>query len=191
MLDDQRAALALIAIISGFMGAIQGVSAMPAGSTALLANALIFVQHSVSASLASWAATGIFSRSRWMIQLQGIVMVLLGGLVFAVAIRRLRIGSEPWPQAMVLLGVFALIASLVCGAIMLRHRGARTDLTTVWHLSRTDAVSNIAVVAAGFSVALTRSNIPDLVIGGAMAVFFALSGWRIAQSGQISDRPTP
>ena len=191
MLDDQRAALALIAIITGFMGCIQGVSAMPAGSTALLANALIFVQHSVSASVASWAATGMFTRSRWMVQLQGIAMVLLGGLVFAVALRRLRIGSEPWPQAMVLLGTFALIATLACGAIMLRHRGARTDLPTVWRLSRTDAVSNIAVVAAGFSVALTRSNIPDLVIGGAMAAFFVLSGWRIAQSGQISDRPSP
>jgi Co/Zn/Cd efflux system component len=191
LLDDQRAALALIAIITGFMGCIQGVSAMPAGSTALLANALIFVQHSVSASLASWAAAGVLSRSRWTIQLQGIVMVLLGGLVFAVALRRLRIGSEPWPQAMVLLGIFALIASLACGAIMLRHRGARTDLPTVWHLSRTDAVSNIAVVAAGFSVALTRSNIPDLVIGGAMAAFFALSGWRIAQSGQITDGRSP
>jgi Co/Zn/Cd efflux system component len=188
LLDDQRAALALIAIITGFMGCIQGVSAMPAGSTALLANALIFVQHSVSASLASWAASGVLSRSRWMIQLQGIVMVLLGGLVFVVALRRLRIGSEPWPQAMVLLGILALIATLACGAIILRQRGARTDLATVWHLSRTDAVSNIAVVAAGFSVALTHSNIPDLVIGGAMAALFALSGWRIAQSGQISDR---
>jgi Co/Zn/Cd efflux system component len=191
LLDDQRAALALIAIITGFMAAIQGVSAMPAGSTVLFASALIFIQHSISAILAFWVAMGVVSRKRWMIQLQGIAMVLLGGLVFAVALRWLRVGSHPWPQAMVLLGTFALIASLACGAIMLRHRGARTDLPTVWRLSRTDAVSNIAVVAAGFSVALTRSNIPDLVIGGAMAAFFVLSGWRIAQDGQISDRPSP
>ena len=191
MLDDQRAALALIAIITGFMACIQGVVAMPAGSTAMLANALIFVQHSVSASVASWATTIGQRRSRFTVQLQGIAMVLLGALVIAVSVRRFLIGSVPHPELMVFFGFAAVIASLACGAIVLRNRGMSTNLATVWNLSRTDAVSNIAVIAAALAVALTRSRIPDLVIGGAMAAFFALSGWRIASSGQLTDRPLP
>jgi hypothetical protein len=39
-------------------------------------------------------------------------------------------------------------------------------------------------------VALTSSNIPDLVIGGGMAALFALSGWRIALTGRLeAGRP--
>ena len=34
------------------------------------------------------------------------------------------------------------------------------------------------------AVALTRSHIPDLVIGGAMAGFFVISGWRIMLTGR-------
>jgi hypothetical protein len=38
---------------------------------------------------------------------------------------------------------------------------------------------------------LTGSNIPDLVIGGAMAGMFFLSGWRIAISGRLDAGRTP
>ena len=191
MVDEQRAALAFIAIIAGVMGCIEGVMSMRAGSTAILADALVFVNHSISATLASWSLTGKFFRSRLVIQLQGIFMMLLGLAVFAVAVRRFMIGSAPRPLVMIILGAFALGASLMCSAIVLRQRGLVAMPQTVWKLSGADAVSNIAVVAAGALVALTFSNIPDLVIGGAMAGYFTLLGWRMAASGQPYNHRTP
>ena len=191
MLENQRAALALIAIVTGVVACIQGVMSMRAGSTALLASALIFVQHSISASVASWALSMAFARSRWIVQLQGLMMLVLGGLVFAAAIRRFLIGSVPHPLTMMVLGGLAIGATMTCGAILLRQKEQVTNWRSVWQLTRADAVSNVAIIAAAALVALTRSNIPDLVIGGAMAALFALAGLRMAISGQTANRRLP
>ena len=191
MLDDQRAALSFIAIITGFMACIEGVYSMRYGSTAMLSDALNFVQHSISASVASWATAAAFARSRLAVQLQGVVMMVLGVLVVLAAFRRSIVGSVPHPFAMIVMGSAALAASLSCGAIVLKHRKLPTTLSTVWSISRTDVVSNMALIASAVAVALTRSNIPDLVIGGGMAALFALSGWRQATRGQLVDRQLP
>jgi Co/Zn/Cd efflux system component len=191
LVENQRAALALIAIITGVVACMQGVMSMRAGSTALLASALIFVQHSLSASIASWALSWPFARGRWIVQLQGLFMAVLGLLVFAAAIRRFLIGSVPHPVAMIILGALALGATMICGAIMLRQSAQVTSWGSVWRLTRTDGVSNVAVIAAAVTVALTRSNIPDLVIGAVMAVLFALAGLRMTISGQAADRRLP
>lgn len=156
--------------------------AVPAASTALAADALSFVQHSISAWIALRVSMGL-TRARWMTTVQGAVMMLLGALVVAIAVRRLFMGSFPHPVTMIVMGAIALVAHLSCCAIMLHSRGQLTSLEALWRFSRNDAVGNIAVIAAAGAVAATRSNIPDLVIGGAMAGFFILSGWRLMTSG--------
>jgi Co/Zn/Cd efflux system component len=185
MLSNERVALALIAILTSFMAFVESMLAVPAGSTALAADALTFVQHSVSAGFALWVAAGTITRPRWTVQLQGAVMMLLGILVCAIAVRRFYLGSVPHPLMMMVVGAIALAASLTCAGIMLRHRSAPAGFNPMWRLSSTDAVGNIAVIAAGAVVALTRSNIPDLVIGGAMAALYVITGWRIASSGRL------
>jgi Co/Zn/Cd efflux system component len=191
MFGTERAALALIALITGVMGFIESMAAVPAGSTALAADALTFVQHSISAGFALWATAGTITRQRWTVQLQGFTMAILGALVVVIAVRRFIMGSLPHPDVMLIIGTLALGAHLTVGAIMLGQRGQPMSLKALWRLVRTDAVGNIAVIAAGVAVALTRSNIPDLVIGGAMAALFFLSGWRIAISGRLDAGRTP
>ncbi len=183
MLDHERIALALIAFITGMMAFIVSMVAVPAASTALTADALSFVQHSMSAGFALRAATGL-KRQRWMVVVQGAVMMLLGALVVVIAVRRLFMGSFPHPVTMILMGAVALIAHLSCCAIMLHSRAQLTSLEALWRFSRNDAVGHIAVIAAAGAVAATRSNIPDLVIGGAMAGLFVIAGWRLMTTGR-------
>jgi len=185
MMENERVALALIALITGVMGFIESMMAVPAGSTAMAADALSFVQHSISAGFALWATSGTITRQRWTVQLQGLVMAILGALVCVIAGRRFLIGSVPHPLSMIVIGAIALLADLAVGAIVLRQRRMLTGWTPLWRLSRADAVGNIAVIAAALAVVATRSNIPDLVIGGAMAAFFFISGWRIALTGRL------
>jgi Co/Zn/Cd efflux system component len=185
MMENERVALALIALITGVMGFIESMTAVPAASTAMAADALSFVQHSISAGFALWATSGTITRQRWTVQLQGLVMAILGALVCVIAVRRFLIGSVPHPFAMIVIGAIALLADLAVGAIVLRQRRALTGWTPLWRLSRADAVGNIAVIAAALAVVATRSNIPDLVIGGAMAGLFFISGWRIALTGRL------
>ena len=182
---DERVALSFIALITGMMAFIESMVAVPAGSTAMAADALSFVQHSVSAGFSMSAAAMSMTRQRWTVQLQGLLMAVLGALVCLIAIRRFYFGSVPHPMMMIVVGVIALLAHLAVGAIMLRQRRALTSFRALWRLIRTDAVGNIAVIAAALAVSGTRSNIPDLVIGGAMAAFFFLSGWRIAVTGRL------
>jgi Co/Zn/Cd efflux system component len=185
MLENERVALALIALITGVMGFVESMLAVPAASTAMAADALSFVQHSISAGFALWATSGTMTRERWTVQLQGFVMALLGALVCVIAVRRFFIGSVPHPFAMLIIGAVALTADLAVGAIVLQQRRLLTGFAALWRLSRTDAVGNIAVMAAAAAVIATRSNIPDLVIGGVMAAFFFVSGWRIAITGRV------
>jgi Co/Zn/Cd efflux system component len=191
MLENERVALALIALITGAMGFIESMIAVPAASTAMAADALSFVQHSISAGFSLWTATGTFTRQRWTVQLQGLVMALLGALVCVIAVRRFFLGSVPHPLAMIVIGAMALTAHLSVGAIVLSQRRMLTGLPALWRLIRTDAVGNIAVIAAAMTVAATRSNIPDLVIGAVMAAFFFVSGWKIAITGRLdAGRPS-
>jgi Co/Zn/Cd efflux system component len=185
MLEDERVALALIALITGVMGFVESMIAVPAASTAMAADALSFVQHSISAGFSLWATAGTMTRQRWTVQLQGLVMAILGALVCLIAVRRFFLGSVPHPLAMIVIGVAALTADLAAGAIVLRQRRMLTGFAALWRLSRADAVGNIAVIAAAVAVYATRSNIPDLVIGAVMAAFFFVTGWRIAITGRL------
>ncbi len=185
MIENERVALALIALITGIMGFVESMTAVPAASTAMAADALSFVQHSISAGFLLWATAGTMTRQRWTVQLQGFVMAILGALVCLIAVRRFLIGSAPHPLAMIVIGAIALLADLAVGAIVLRQRRALTGWAPLWRLSRADAVGNIAVIAAAVAVVATRSNIPDLVIGGVMAAYFFVSGARIAVTGRL------
>ncbi len=190
MFANERVALLLISWIAALVACIEGLISVPAGSAAMLANALIFLQLSINASFAFRAACGDGARQRWSVQLQGAAMMLLGGLVCVVVLRWWMIGSIPHPNLMIGMGVLAFLASLGFSAIMLRLSSAPRGFASLWRAGRSDAVSNVAVIAAGIAVALTNSNIPDLVIGGGMAALFALSGWRIAMTGRIeAGRP--
>ena len=184
MFAQERVALALIALITGLMGFFESMIAVPAGSTALAADALSFVQHSMSAGFSLQALSGTMPRARWTVHAQGAVMALLGALVCVIALRRFYLGSVPHPMLMTLVGLVALLAHFVSCAIMLRLRGATVDLVSIWRMAQSDAVGNIAVIAAAGMVALTRSNIPDLVIGAGLAALFVISGWRVAVTGR-------
>ena len=189
MLEHERIALAMIALITGMMGFIESMVAVPAASTALAADALRFVQHSVSAGFALRLATG-FARPRWTVQLQGIVMMVLGALVCVIALRRTLQGSFPHYLTMIVMGMIALVAHLVACAFMLHSRGQLTSVAALLRFSRTDVVGNVAVIAAAGMVVALRSNIPDLVFGAAMAGLFFMSGWRIAMTGRVDAGQT-
>ena len=183
MQDHERVALAVIALFTSMMAFVLGVLSAPAASTALAANALTFVQHSFSAGFALRTSTG-FQRPRWTVQLQGVVMMLLGGLVCAIAVRHLLLGSDPKYGWMITLGVVALFAHFGVCAIMLHSRGQLNSVLSLWRFTRPDAVGNIAVIAAALMVAALGTNVPDLVIGTGMAGLFVLAGWRIALTGR-------
>ena len=60
------------------MGFVESTAAVPAQSTALAADALIFLRESALAWLAMWVMAGAFRRTALIARIMGVVMILSG-----------------------------------------------------------------------------------------------------------------
>ena len=69
------------------------MAAVPAQSTAMAADALLFLRESILAWLGMWMAVGAFRRTAIVARIVGVVMMALGAGVFAIALGRLAAGS--------------------------------------------------------------------------------------------------
>jgi Co/Zn/Cd efflux system component len=193
MPEKTRAAIAIVAFISGLMGFVESMAALPAVSTALAADALNLLQQSVNAGFALWAFAGV-RRQRWTIWMQALFMIALGAGVCLIAAGRLVVGSQPQPFAMAIVGTVMLLATLACAAIMVRDRqqaqGSKrpVNFRSVWTYRSQDVVGHVAVIAAAAAVAVTQSRIPDIVIGGVMAVIFLTAGWQALVNGRVDEQ---
>jgi hypothetical protein len=77
------------------MGFVLATAAVPAQSTALAADGLIFLRESALAWIAMWMSVGAFHRTAMIARIIGLVMVLLGAGVLAIALARLRWSRVP------------------------------------------------------------------------------------------------
>jgi Co/Zn/Cd efflux system component len=106
----------------------------------------------------------------------------LSGVVLADVLRRAASGGEPVDWMMIAVGLLALTANTVCLALLARHRGAGAHLRASWIFTTNDTLANLGVIAAGLLVAATGSQVPDLVMGTAIAVLVASGAVRILRS---------
>ena len=180
-----RAALAVIAIICGAMGFVVSMAAVPAQSTALAADALLFLRESALAWLAMWIAVGAFHRTALIARLIGMVMIALGAGVLAIAVGRLSVGSHPEPMTMAGFGAIALAAQIATGALALRHRGERISIGAVWRVSRDACMAHLLVIAAAAVTAFLKIRYGDIVVGAAIAAMYVVNGLIMVVSGRL------
>ena len=80
-------------------------------------------------------------------------------------VRRFIAGSEPVSGLMMGMGLVALIANVICLVLISKKRDAGAHMKASYIFSANDVIANAGVILAGFLVAMTGSNYPDLVIG--------------------------
>jgi Co/Zn/Cd efflux system component len=83
--------------------------------------------------------------------------------------RRVIFGSDPEPVYMVLIGLVALAANVLCLGLIAKHRDGGVHMRASWIFSRNDVIANVGVILSGGLVFLTGVRWPDLVIGLAIA----------------------
>ena len=114
--------------------------------------------------------------------MSGTLLLLLGGGVLVDALRRIMSVSEP--ESLVMMGVATI--SLVVNAIVIRmltrFRKGEVHLRAAWLFTRADIVANIGVILSGVLVLLTRSRLPDIVVG------VAIGGYVIREAVEILAR---
>lgn len=110
---------------------------------------------------------------------KGIIMFLFAIAVFARASYQVIVGASPTASIMGTIGLVALLANLLCLALLTRHRQDNLNMSSVWLCSRNDIIANTSVLLAAVLVALTHSILPDLAVGLLLTVVFAKSAGKV------------
>jgi len=95
----------------------------------------------------------------------GWLQIALALGVLSEVARRFLYGSEPVSVLMMSFGAVALIANITCLLLIFKSRNQGSHMKASWIFSANDVLANAGVITAGVLVAVTGSQMPDLVIG--------------------------
>jgi cation diffusion facilitator family transporter len=176
---DQRRVLIVVLVINAVMFFAEFGAGLVAGSAALMADATDMLGDALVYGVSLYA---IARSDRWkagVAAFKGAFILLLGlGILVNVAIK-LQSGVPPSSLLMLIFGGAALVANLVCLALLWRFRRQDVNMASTWECSRNDVISNVGVLAAAGLVATTSSPWPDIVVGLAMAAVVLRSAVRV------------
>jgi cation diffusion facilitator family transporter len=146
-----------------------------AGSTALLADSLDMLGDALVYGFSLYV---IARDDLWKARaatLKGVIMAGFGVFVLGQALYKLAVPAVPNPTIIQGMALIALVANAVCLLLLWRHRGDDVNMRSVWVCSRNDIVANVAVIGAGVGVWWWQSQMPDILIGLAIAALFLKS----------------
>lgn len=171
----QLGVLKIVLVINLVLFFVEIISGIIAHSTALSADSLDMLGD---AAVYGFSIYAIHKGELWKLKaarLKGNLMALFGIGVLAEAIRRSFLGIVPVAETMGVIGSLALAANLICLFLLWRHRSDDVNMRSTWTCSRNDIIANSSVLLASLFVKLTHSAVPDLVVGGSIAVLFLAS----------------
>jgi cation diffusion facilitator family transporter len=175
----ERRTLWLVLWINATMFLLEFSWGWRAGSSGLLADALDMLADAVVYTLSLVAVGRSLKQQRRAAELSGWLQIALAVLVLADAVRRFIGGSEPLSGPMMVVGLLALIANVVCLFLVRRHRDGGVHMHASVIFSTNDTVANVGVIVAGVLVAWSGSSLPDLLIGAAISLLVLRGGQRI------------
>lgn len=80
---------------------------------------------------------------------------------------------------MVLVGLVALTANVVCLRLIAKHRDGGVHMRASWIFSRNDVIANAGVILGGGLVYATGVRWPDLLVGAVIALIVFRGGLAI------------
>ena len=173
--------LALVINAGMFLAELAG--GVLADSSALIADSLDMFADAAVYAIALFGAGQAVSGQRRAARLSGwLQMTLAGGALFEVA-RRTLVGSEPVSSLMMAVAVAALAANATTMWLLARHRGGGAHMKASWIFTTNDVLANVGVIVGAVLVRITGTAIPDLVVGGVIAVIVFSGAVRILRLG--------
>jgi Co/Zn/Cd efflux system component len=169
-----RRAVFVVALLNlGYFG-VEFAVALAIGSVSLFADSVDFLEDASINLLILVALTWSAPRRALLGMVLAGILLVPGFATLWTAWDKFWLPLPPAPIPLTLAGTGALAVNLTCAVILARYRGHAGSLTRAAFLSaRNDAFANVAIIAAGFVTAATRSGWPDLVVGLAIAVINA------------------
>jgi Co/Zn/Cd efflux system component len=180
-----RTALGLAAAINFVVFGIEVAGALYANSIALMADAIDFLEDSITYTMAI-ALIGLGARPRALFGAATAFLMIVPCVWIAIkTVDQLMEGYPPDPLPMGAIGLVALAANVYSAIILLPHRRGDSAHQGVWLSTRNDALGNVAIVLAAVVTAFTGSIWPDVLVGLAIA---ALNIWAALEIGKLAWR---
>jgi Co/Zn/Cd efflux system component len=186
-----RRVVRLAAILNLAYFGVEFAVATAIGSVSLFADSIDFLEDTAVNFMIllalDWSPR---YRARMGMVLSGVLLVP-GVATLWTAWRKFAVPIPPSPLPLSLAGAGALAVNLSCAIMLARYRQHSGSLTRAAFLSaRNDVLANVAIVAAGFVTAYTRSVWPDLVVGLGIALMNADAAREIYQLAREEHRTT-
>jgi len=173
---EQSRVLWLLLVINVTMFIVEIVTGIIAESTGLVADSLDMLADAAVYAIGIYAVGKADSIKINAASTSGIFQIILALGVAAEIARRLIWGSEPEPLFMIGISIVALIANVVCLALISKHREGEVHMRASWIFSKNDVIANSGVILAGVLVHVLHSRLPDLVIGTVIVLIVLRGG---------------
>ncbi len=175
---EKKTLITLLAI-NAFMFVVEITLGWLAQSTGLIADSLDMLADATVYGLSLYAVgKGILQQAR-AARVSGYLQIILGfGVLFEV-IRRMLFGSEPQSTLIIVVGVVALIANVVCLVLISKHKDGGVHMRASWIFSTNDVIANLGVIISGVLVIVSGSRYPDLVVGTLISIVVIRGGIKI------------
>ena len=180
-IEIQHRVLVLLLAINATMFCLEIVAGILANSTALLADSLDMLADATIYGIALYAVGKTDSAKRTATLASGIFQGALGLLVVGEVIRHFLRGSEPTSLVMITVGAAALAANVSCLWLLRKQRRGEVHIRASWIFTRTDALANLGTIFGGGLVLVTRSALPDLVVGAAISLVVLYGSFEIVR----------
>lgn len=181
---EERKAIT-IALALNFTMFVVGVTAgLIANSSGLLADALDMLSDSLAyiIALVAIGRSGRFKSNA--ATLSGGILAVLGIGVLIDTVRRALGGEAPLGWIMVASGTASLIVNAIVLRMLAKFREGDVHLRASWIFTRADVIANVGVIIAAVLVMITRSNIPDTVIGLAIGAYVVKEALQILREAR-------
>ena len=162
---QQSRILITLLVINAAMFVVELLTGVFAESTGLIADSLDMLADAVVYGIGLYAVGRVASAKIRAAFISGYFQIALALIVALDVSRRAVFGSEPEPAYMVLIGLLALAANVVCLNLIARHRDGGVHMRASWIFSKNDVIANVGVVLSGGLVYVTGVRWPDLVVG--------------------------
>jgi Co/Zn/Cd efflux system component len=161
----ERRVLTWLLVINAIMFLLEIIVGIMAQSTGLIADSLDMFADAAVYGVSLYAVGQSAPLKLKAAHFAGWLQLALALSVLFEVMRRAIYGSEPVSTLMMGMGTIALIANIACLLLIFKSRNDGAHMKASWIFSANDVLANIGVIVAGSLVAVTGSQIPDLVIG--------------------------
>jgi len=172
---EQGRVLWILLSINAMMFVAEMTAGILAESTGLIADSLDMLADATVYGIGLYAVGRAEHTKIRAASVSGMFQVLLALGVAVEVARRLLFGSDPDALFMMTVSIVALIANVVCLALIAKHKDGEVHMRASWIFSKNDVIANVGVIVAGALVHFLASPLPDLVIG-ALISFVVLRG---------------